>query len=649
VSEETGKNTITFSDSEFDAATFTGKVETVDGDEITLSVTTRDGEAVDMSEMAGGGQGGEAPEKPDGDADGEAPEKPDGETNGEAPERPDGEAGGDSQGGPSDDANGEAPEKPDGEANGEVPEKPDGDAGGDMQGEPSGGTPTDAQMSTVTVTLTIVDESVLYNSDDEAAALSDIEVGTYLTVELDDDAEIKTITIKEASGDMSGGMSGGMGGPGGSSSGVDSYDAVTEFTGDDETTDETYTSTGTDENAIHVYDGATVTLDNPTVTRTSDDSTGGDNSSFYGVGAALLVSDGTTYVNGGTFTTDAAGGAGIFSYADGVTYVSDAVIRTNQDTSGGIHVAGGGTLYAWDLDVETNGGSAAAIRSDRGSGTMVIDGGTYVSNGSGSPAIYCTADITVNDATLTANGSEAACIEGLNTIRLYDCDLTGNIQESSQNDCNWNVIVYQSMSGDSEVGNGTFSMSGGSITAKNGGMFYTTNTECTFYLSDVDITYADQNDFFLRCTGNANARGWGQSGSNGSDCNFTADNQKMEGDIVYDSISSLDFYMINGSSLKGAFVDDESCAGNGGDGYCNVYISSDSTWTVTGDSVVKNLYSEGTITDESGNAVTIVGSDGTVYAEGSSQYTITVEGYEASADLSGATDGGDFSDYEVSR
>ena len=58
-------------------------------------------------------------------------------------------------------------------------------------------------------------------------------------------------------------------------------------------------------------------------------------------------------------------------------------------------MAGGGTLYGWDLDVETNGESSAAIRSDRGGGTMVVDGGTYVSNGVGSPAIYSTADIAV--------------------------------------------------------------------------------------------------------------------------------------------------------------------------------------------------------------------------------------------------------------
>jgi hypothetical protein len=107
--------------------------------------------------------------------------------------------------------------------------------------------------------------------------------------------------------------------------------------------------------------------------------------------------------------------------------------------------------------------------------------------------------------------------------------------------------------------------------------------------------------------------------------------------------------MKNGSTLKGAFVDDESCAGNGGDGYCNVYISEDSVWTVTGDSVIKNLYSEGTIVDDSGNTVTIKGNDGTVYVEGNSQYTITVDSYKTSVDLSGSVDGGSFSDCIVSK
>ena len=315
--------------------------------------------------------------------------------------------------------------------------------------------------------------------------------------------------------------------------------------------------------------------------------------------------------------------------------VSDTTISTTQDTSGGIHVAGGGTLYARDLTVTTKGESSAAIRSDRGSGTMVVDGGTYVAQGVGSPAVYVTADITIHEASLAATGSEALCLEGLNSVRLYDCDLTGNMADLDQNDNTWTVILYQSMSGDSEVGEGRFEMEGGSLVSGNGGIFYTTNTESEFVLSNVEIS-AGNSEYFLRCTGNANQRGWGQSGANGADCAFTAINQKMDGDVIWDSISNLDLYVTRGSVLTGAVVDDESCAGNGGSGTANVTIDADSKWVVTGDSTLTNLACEGEIVDAAGNAVSVVGTDGAVYVQGDSEYTVTVGNYAETCDLTGA-------------
>lgn len=484
------------------------------------------------------------------------------------------------------------------------------------------------------------------SSSNETLTLSDISVGDIVSVSYDDEGIVSSIKVIASTSSSENTM----GGPGQSSGGVDSYTSVNEYTSDTEVSDTDLTSTGTDENAALVDNGASVSFDNVTVSRDSDDSTGGDNSSFYGVGAAMLTTDGTSYINNSTITSDAKGGAGIFSYGDNSTvYAANTTITTTQDTSGGIHVAGGGTLYAWDMDVTTSGESSAAIRSDRGGGTMVVDGGSYTSNGTGSPAVYSTADISVNNADLTANGSEAVCIEGLNSLRLFDCNLTGNMSDNEQNDCTWNVILYQSMSGDSEVGNSTFEMNGGSLTAKNGGMFYTTNTESTFVLNNVDITYADDNPFFLKCTGNSNARGWGSSGSNGADCNFTAINQEMSGDIIWDSISQLDFYMTDGSTLTGAVVDDESNAGNGGDGYCNLYIASGCTWVVTGDSTVSSLSCAGTITDENGNSVTIKGSDGTVYVDGTSDYTITVGSYSNAGDVSGASTSSEWSAYSVEK
>lgn len=624
-----------------------GEVKSVSDSEITIAVGTMKemgqpgGDGQNGGAPDGNGQGGEAPSmldltgeeqtititadtvitkqaggmQPGGDGqNGGAPEKPEGD--GQNSDSSDGAS--DSQDAADDNQESENTDSQDGEE----PEKPDGNG---------------------------------QSAEAEEISLSDIQEGDIVSITLDEDENAASITVMSMEMDGQGQPGGdgqgapGQGGPGGQSQGVDSYTAINEYIEDTTVSNETIESTGTDENAALISSGANVTLDNDTITRTSADSQGGDNSSFYGVGAAVLATDGTAYVKDGSVTTDAAGGAGLFAYDDGTVYASGTTVKTTQDTSGGVHVAGGGTLYGWDLDVETNGESSAAIRSDRGGGTMVIDGGNYVSNGVGSPAIYSTADIAVSNASLTANGSEAVCIEGLNSIHLYDCDLTGNMSDLDQNDNTWTVILYQSMSGDSEVGNSTFQMDGGSLTSENGGVFYTTNTESTITLNNVDINYNDENEFFLQCTGNTNQRGWGQSGANGADCHFTGISQDMQGNVIWDSISDLDFYLTDGSSLTGAVVDDESYAGEGGEGYCNVYVSADSTWTVIGDSTVSSLENEGTIVDSNGKTVTIQGTDGTVYVQGDSEYTITTGSYSDTADMSGATAIQDQSVYTVEK
>ena len=423
------------------------------------------------------------------------------------------------------------------------------------------------------------------------------------------------------------------GGPGGGSSKPESYDALKSFDSDDSTVGKTYSSTGKDENAVLV-EGGTVSIDEAEISRTSEDSTGGDSASFYGVGAAALCTGGTLKLSNSTITTDAAGGAGAFAYGDGVIYISDSTITTTQDTSGGIHAAGGGTLYADNVTAETSGGSAAAIRSDRGGGQMVVTGGEYTSHGVGSPAVYCTADILVSNAKLAATGSEAVCIEGRNSLKLTDCDLSGSMaDDTNQNDNTWTVIVYQSMSGDSEVGCGSFSMKGGTLTSTNGGLFYTTNTESEITLDHVQINAAKDCEFLLQCTGNQNRRGWGKSGENGADCTFTASNQTLEGDVIWDSISTLEFYLKESSALTGAFIDNESWTGSenpeepAGDGHASLYIDASSVWIVTGDSTLTTLENKGLVTDPSGHTVNIVGTDGTVYVEGDSSYTVTVENY----------------------
>lgn len=113
----------------------------------------------------------------------------------------------------------------------------------------------------------------------------------------------------------------------------------------------------------------------------------------------------------------------------------------------------------------------------------------------------------------------------------------------------------EDISADSTGGAGIFAYSDGTVYAADttikttqdtsggihaaDGVFYTTNTESDIALKDVNITYNNDNEYFLRCSGNNNERGWGESGSNGADCDFTATSQDMEGDVIWDSIHTF--------------------------------------------------------------------------------------------------------------
>ncbi len=441
---------------------------------------------------------------------------------------------------------------------------------------------------------------------------------------------VSALASGEASG---GGGAGGMGPPpGGGGSKPESYDAVLEITEDTALDGAELASEAGNENVIHVFGGAVAAVTNSSFTN-SGEGGGGDAASFYGVGATLFVSDGELYADGVTIDSTVSGGTGVFAYDKGVAYVRNADISTTQAAAGGLHVAGGGTLYAWDCTVDTQAPmAAAAIRSDRGGGTMVIDGGRYVTNG-GTGAVYVTADISVHDAYLYTGGSEAIAIEGKNTLRLFDCELEGNMIPSEINDNRvWNLIVYQSMSGDADVGTSELDIIGGRLTTHAGPILYNTNTSSYITLKDVDILRGDDTTYLLQVTGNASSRTWGRAGNNGANCIFSAYAQTLPGDVVYDTISNLDLYLMEGSALEGAILCDDSFnGGNSGDGVSNVTIDADSVWTVTGDSVITGtLACAGTIE----NAKVVDETGRVLYGDG--EFTVTVGAFTDQADVSAA-------------
>lgn len=437
-------------------------------------------------------------------------------------------------------------------------------------------------------------------------------------------AETAVILINAVDSGNPGGNQGGMQPPSGNMpGGFGGSDTVTQGTSATTITEDgtysstSYSSTGDNENALRV-DGATVTLDSVTVDKSAGSSSNTEDGDFYGQNAALLATNGAKVtIKNATVNSSAQNGNGIFSYGAGTTVnVSDSTITTTADNSGGIQTTGGGTTNATNLTVNTSGNSAAAIRSDRGGGTVVVDKGTYTSNGYNSPAVYSTADITVSNSTLTANNSESLVIEGKNSIKLNNCDVSGNMSStngSSSDENVHNVMIYQSMSGDADVGTSEFDMTGGSLTGNNGDMFYITNTHSIINLSNVDITNKDADSYLMRVTGNSAARGWGKAGANGAQVEFTASNQTLNGDIAVDTVSTLNMTLTDSSDFTGTInIIDNAQNGTAVDNNAVVTIDSDSTWTLTGDCTVTSLENNGTI-NFNGHTITL--ADGTVLSK----------------------------------
>ncbi len=402
--------------------------------------------------------------------------------------------------------------------------------------------------------------------------------------------------------------------PGGGASSFE-YAAAAEITEAAEITGGNYSSAAADESALIVNTADAVSLNGITVTKTGD-SDGGDNCSFYGLNAAVLVMGGSSAaITGAVIESGAAGANGIFSYGgnggrngaegDGTTVtVSDTVITTTGDGSGGIMTTGGGILYAGNLTVETSGRSSAAIRTDRGGGTVTADGGTYTTNGLGSPAIYSTADITVKNASLTSNLSEGVCIEGKNSVTLENCDLTAdNTAMNGHASFLDSVMIYQSMSGDADSGTSAFTMTGGSLTSLSGHMFHVTNTHAVITLSRVNLINEGSDILLSVCDD-----GW--SGAS-NQAELTADSQALSGTVLVGDNSVLILTLKNGSvftgTVSGEITNAKGTQVSAETGTVSVLLDDISTWSLTADTY---------ITEFTGNAANVISNGYTLCVNG---------------------------------
>lgn len=276
--------------------------------------------------------------------------------------------------------------------------------------------------------------------------------------------------------------------------------------------------------------------------------------------------------------------------------IKNVKITTHSDKSRGLDATYNGKITATNVIINTDGQSCAALATDRGEGQVhvsnsEINTGVSRDSGRGSPLIYSTGNITLDNSKGTAYVSQIACIEGKNSIELSNSDLTGYAEGNRKDGDEYvdlgGIFIYQSMSGDADVGTSLFtaknsklSIASDSSVYNEAPMFHVTNTACVIDLENTELSFGSGT--FLQIAGQNQ---WGTTGSNGGVAELNTDNEKIDGNVIVDSISSLNWTMKN-TEFKGAI----NSTGN-----TTVNVAEGSTWTLTGDSSLSSLEVSGKI------------------------------------------------------
>jgi hypothetical protein len=431
------------------------------------------------------------------------------------------------------------------------------------------------------------------------------------------------------------------GAPGGGGANIMTYDYTGTHTGlltadgkEVSSRNESYTTSTADENAAIVENAGTLAITNGTFTKSGDD-TNGDNCNFYGLNSILLAinSGSKAYISDSKLSADSEGSNGIFATDSAEIYANNDTISTTAGNSRGLDATYNGTIVANQMDITTKGDHCASIATDRGGGNISVTNSKLSTAGSGSPLLYSTGNIQIDNVTGTATGSQIAGMEGLNTILIYNSNLMSTLTKATASDpIADGIIIYQSTSGDAESKTGeaaSFEVSNSTLKSAiaSGAMFYITNTSANVVLSGTTLDFDSSNVNLMVIEGN-NSNNWGTAGSNGATVNFTGLGETLSGNISVDTISNLNFYLLKSTTYTGAMsIATNSVNTSISSAPITVNLDSTSKWVVTGNSTVTNLNAESgaAIVDASGKTVTIIANGKTVSA-GTSEYTIKVTG-----------------------
>jgi hypothetical protein len=342
---------------------------------------------------------------------------------------------------------------------------------------------------------------------------------------------------------------------------------------------QTYSATAADQSAVYVLNSGTLTLTGCTMAKTGDASSV-NNASQYGINAGVLAaSSGKVTITGGSVTTNASGGNGLFATGSGSSVtMQNGIISASGGNAHGVDATYGGSVTLTSVDVTTNGASSSAIATDFGGGTVTVTGGIIVAastqSNSHSAAIYSTGTISVTDATASSSADCGGVIDGANSILLKNTSLTGKVE---------GIKIWKTAPAS---GAATVVVDGGLLTSTSGDAFYVTGetgnsaTAVLTVKNGAVVTGGSGNILNAVAPGTAT---------------LTADAVALSGNLVTTGSSTISATLKNGTSLTGRIAS------------ATLTIDSTSSWTLTGNSTLTTLTDPGKI---SGSTITNITGNG---------------------------------------
>jgi hypothetical protein len=216
----------------------------------------------------------------------------------------------------------------------------------------------------------------------------------------------------------------------------------------------TYSSTGEGvvESSVCVTNGGWLTLINPKITKKGAQERG----QYAGQGVEASHGSVVNLLNAEIFT-DTDAGNGLWATNEGsLIYMRGGSITTMESSGHGVDTTERASIILYDVNISTSGESASgALVNDSGDGTVYARRVTAHTKGPGSPGFYMIGTmsmLTLLDCRLEAETSDAGVLLNGSNVTVTDSVLIGGKGV--------------------KLAGGTFTMTGGSLTATDSDAFY---------------------------------------------------------------------------------------------------------------------------------------------------------------------------------